>query len=139
LDLGDDVDGRFERARACLAHWDLQRGAGMRVVPDEPVREGMTFMLAMHLGVVHVLAAGRVVYVIDEPDRYTFAYGTLAAHPERGEEAFTVERHGGRVRFGIRAFSRPSHPLARLGSPVASWVQRRVTRTYLEAMRRAVG
>ena len=33
----------------------------------------------------------RVVYVVDEPARRGFAYGTLHGHPESGEEAFLVE------------------------------------------------
>jgi uncharacterized protein (UPF0548 family) len=33
-----------------------------------------------------------VVYVIDEPDRIGFAYGTTADGPESGEESFILER-----------------------------------------------
>jgi len=33
-----------------------------------------------------------VVYVIDEPDRIGFAYGTTADGPENGEESFILER-----------------------------------------------
>jgi uncharacterized protein (UPF0548 family) len=43
-----------------------------------------------------------------DPDRYGFAYGTLPAHPEEGEELFLVTRGGDdTVRFEITAFSRP--------------------------------
>jgi uncharacterized protein (UPF0548 family) len=42
------------------------------------------------------------------------------------------------VRFRVVAVSRPAHPLARLGAPVARLVQRRITNGYLEALRRAV-
>jgi uncharacterized protein (UPF0548 family) len=52
----------------------------------------------------------RVVYVIDEPDRKGFAYGTLPGHPERGEESFVVERRADEsVWLTIRSFSRPSN------------------------------
>ncbi|WP_205647597.1 DUF1990 family protein [Agromyces badenianii] len=33
-----------------------------------------------------------VVYVVDEPDRIGFAYGTTAVGPENGEESFILER-----------------------------------------------
>ena len=42
----------------------------------------------MHLGPVR--APCRVVYVVDEPDRRGFAYGTLPGHAESGEELFLV-------------------------------------------------
>ncbi len=43
------------------------------------------------LGPVWVHAPCRVVRVVDALGRRRFAYGTLAGHPERGEEAFVVE------------------------------------------------
>ena len=42
----------------------------------------------VHLGPVQ--APCRVVYVVDEPDRRGFAYGTLPGHAESGEELFLV-------------------------------------------------
>ena len=55
--------------------------------------------------------------VTDQPEEYGFAYGTLPAHPEQGEEAFHVARRSGRLVFTVTAFSRPRHPAARLGGP----------------------
>jgi uncharacterized protein (UPF0548 family) len=73
--------------------------------------------------------------VVDEPNRYGFAYGTLPHHPEQGEEAFLVEQDDrGDVNFVIEVFSRPRHPLARLGKPVSRLVQKRTTRRYLRGM-----
>ena len=85
------------------------------------------------------MAACRIVAVVDEPRRFGFAYGTLPLHPESGEEAFLVDRgEDDVVRFRVVAASRPAHPLARLGAPVARRVQRRITAGYLEGLRRAV-
>ena len=36
--------------------------------------------------------APAVVYIIHEPDRQGFAYGTLPGHPESGDEALMSER-----------------------------------------------
>jgi uncharacterized protein (UPF0548 family) len=130
----------FARAVAGLRAWAAHRGAGVRVEPpDAPLVEGTTVVVVTRMGPASVLAACRVVAVVDEPRRFGFAYGTLPLHPESGEEAFLVERTADDVvRFRVVAVSRPAHPLARLGAPVARLVQRRVTKGYLEALRRSV-
>ena len=137
LGRGSEV---LERARDALRAWAAHRGAGVEVVPaDARLAEGTTVVLVTRLGPASALAACRVVAVVDEADRFGFAYGTLPLHPESGEEAFLVEREGDDVvRFRVVAASRPAHPLARLGAPVSRLVQRRVTRGYLEGLRRAV-
>jgi uncharacterized protein (UPF0548 family) len=77
----------------------------------------------------------RVVYVVDEPSRRGFAYGTLPGHPERGEEAFIVERLADdSVWLVIRAFSRPSGPLVWLGYPFARLMQDIYTARYERAL-----
>jgi uncharacterized protein (UPF0548 family) len=73
-------------------------------------------------------------------DVVRFAYGTLPGHAESGEERFLVEwdRTTDAVHYDILAFSRPRHPLARLGYPLTRRVQRRFARDSATAMRRAV-
>jgi uncharacterized protein (UPF0548 family) len=61
----------------------------------------------------------------------------LPAHPEQGEEAFSIARDGDRLVFTVTAFSRPRHPAARLGGPATRAIQLRASRSYLHAMRRA--
>ncbi len=136
-DLGSFDESRFARSADALRQWEAQQGAGLTIFPGEDVKPGATFALVIRLPVGFVTAAGRVVYVIDEPGHYGFAYGTLPAHPEQGEEAFHVERDGDRLRFRVVAFSRPRHPAARLGAPVSRFLQRRTIRSYLSAMRQA--
>ncbi|HEX3541548.1 MAG TPA: DUF1990 domain-containing protein [Acidimicrobiales bacterium] len=139
-DLGPDDGGRFERAGRAILDWVPQRGAGIGVFPDVPVQPDMTMVLTIRLPVAGwAVAPARVVYVLDEPARAGFAYGTLPAHPERGEEAFLVTRGAGRVVFQVIAFSQPSLLLARLGAPVARAFQVRTITSYLRAMEDAVG
>jgi len=138
VDLGPDDGARFARAADALATWAAQRGAGMSVYPADPVREGATFVIVFRLPVGFVTAAGRVVYVIDEPDRRGFAYGTLPGHPEQGEEAFIVSRRDGVVWFELSAFSRPRHPLAVLGRPASRRMQHRATAGYIAGLRSAL-
>jgi uncharacterized protein (UPF0548 family) len=135
---GDDV-----YAAACegIRGWQLHRRQGFRVAPaDPPIEAGSEVITDVPLvGPVHVLATCRIVRVVDEPDRYGFAYGTLRVHPASGEEAFIVERTAsGGVRVVITAFSRPRHPLVRLGGPVARHQQARATAGYLDALHQHV-
>jgi uncharacterized protein (UPF0548 family) len=135
IDLGPDDGDRFQRAQAALLAWVPQRGAGIRVYPGDPVAEELAFVLALPLpGAGWAVAPGRVAYLLDEPERCGFAYGTLPGHPEIGEEAFIVIRAEGRLRFEVVAFSRPRDPLVRLGGPVARRLQMRTIDTYLQAM-----
>jgi uncharacterized protein (UPF0548 family) len=92
--------------------------------PDAPITEGTVVgVLGRHFG-LWSLNACRIVYVIEEEasllKRYGFAFGTLPAHVERGEERFTVEWHRAddSVSYEVCAFARPAHPLARGGPTV---------------------
>jgi uncharacterized protein (UPF0548 family) len=72
------------------------------------------------------LNAARIVYVIDEPRWFGFAYGTLPGHVERGEERFSVEwLDDDTVWYDLMAFSRPHYWGARLVKPLARRLQRR--------------
>lgn len=121
---------RFERAGAAVLRWGMQRGAGLRVRATAEAAAVGTELL-VRLGPVP--APCRVVYVLDEPDRRGFAYGTLAGHPETGEELFSVrhDRATDTVHAEVVAFSRPATWWSRLGGPVTRLLQRVVTRRYL--------
>lgn len=81
----------------------------------------------------------RVVYVVDEPLRKGFAYGTLPGHPERGEEAFIVEyRDDDSVWLTIRAFSRPASWVFWAGYPVVRLMQEIYTGRYERALTRPI-
>ena len=127
---------RFEEAAGALLGWNMHRRAGLSVrASGESVSEGAVAVLRLGRGPIGVHAPVRVVYVVGEPRRKGFAYGTLPGHPESGEEAFTVELHdGGEVTFTISAFSRPSTLLARAGAPISRMVQERVTNRYLRSV-----
>jgi len=135
-ELGDE--SVFDRAATFVLGFGMQRSSGFEVVSDHPVaREGADVTLSARFGPVRIVAPTRVVYVIDEPDRQGFAYGTLPGHPESGEEVFIVERRAGSTFVEVRAFSRHGRWFTRLGAPVARRVQRRATRQYVESVRRA--
>ena len=105
LGRGDAV---FELAVLGLRGWEAHRGAGLTVRPrTAELVEGTTVLVVLALPLLSAVAACRIVSVVDEPDVFGFAYGTLPAHPEQGEEAFLVRREAsGSVSFSITAFSR---------------------------------
>ncbi|MBS4102249.1 DUF1990 family protein [Tsukamurella paurometabola] len=125
----------FAAVRDAILAYGMQRGAGLRVRASTPTAaEGAVLVLTAPLfGPIRIPC--RVVYVVDEPDRAGFAYGTLPGHPESGEELFSVElRPDGVVVAAVAAFSRPGRWYSRLGGPVARAVQAAMTRRYLAAM-----
>ena len=70
----------------------MHRGAGLRVAADGPIAVGTNVAFSAPLPIGFVDGTCRIVLVVEEPNRYGFAYGTLSVHPERGEEAFIVSR-----------------------------------------------
>ena len=135
LYLGEG-DAVFRHACEQLRAWRMYRQPWLRLAPPQPaICEGtVASVTARHLGFYSVSAL-KVVYLVDEPDQLAFAVGTLPGHVEQGEERFRVYRlAGGSVWFDILAYSRPNHPLVRLGYPVARGVQKRFARGAEEAM-----
>lgn len=134
-----DGPAAFERGMEAIQTWAVHRGAGLVVATDGPIMVGTNVALGAPLPIGFVDATCRIVVVVDEPNRYGFAYGTLSVHPERGEEAFVLTRRDdGIVLFDVHAVSSPAHVLARLVPPIAKLLQDRVARRYLSAMKSAV-
>lgn len=134
----------YQRAVSALRSWKQFELGWVTVVPrGKPLEVGTTVAVQAKTFGFWSLNAARIVYVIDEKQAgnttFGFAYGTLPDHVERGEERFTVERHeDGSVWYDIYAFSRPKHPLARIGFPIARMLQKRFVRDSLAIMRAAV-
>jgi uncharacterized protein (UPF0548 family) len=125
----------FHVASDDLLRWQLQRRAGVRVAASaQLVEPGVVADLLLGPGRISVRAPVRVVYVVDEPTRRGFAYGTLPGHPESGEEAFllTATADGG-CELTVSAFSRDASRLARWAGPVGHGVQQLITNRYLRS------
>lgn len=130
----------FERAKVALRSWALYDGPGrIRLVEPRPkLEEGAVVALqARHLG-VWTLSACRVVYVVEDPKVFAFAYGTLE-HAVCGEERFEVALDAkGDVELRLLAFSRPSQLLVRLAGPLTRRFQRQAGEAYAAALRQAI-
>ena len=128
--------------------------AGTPVVPemsddDEAVygSEGQPFIapgdsatLVIPFGRIGLRAPCRVIYVIDEPKRKGFAYGTIGGHPESGEEAFIVDQtDDGSVWLTVRAFSKPASWQWWAVYPVLRSAQAVFTRRYFRSLSGPIG
>ena len=91
-----------------------------RAAPDVDV----TVILA-HL----ICAPCRIVWTEETELRAGWAYGTLAGHPECGEESFVVRRDDeDDVWLTVTAFSRPAAWYARAAGPLVPYLQRSYAR-----------
>lgn len=123
----------FETASTALLSWRMHQRAGVRKVsgPDVAV-EGRDVAFRWLL----LRFECRVVSVVDELECRGFTYGTLARHPECGEERFVVELdpQTQAVTATITAFSKPSGWIVRAGGPLPRLVQAHMTQRYLRAL-----
>lgn len=126
----------FELAADALMSWEIQRGAGLRVLASsEVVEKGAVAVVRLTVGPVRIDGPNRVVAVIEERDRRGFAYGTLEGHPEKGEQVFLVDiAADGAVTFTVRSFTKGASLLALVGGPLNSRIQDQIVERYLMAL-----
>jgi uncharacterized protein (UPF0548 family) len=138
IQLGEG-EATYQRAVEALKNWQQFDLGWVTIVPRGVVVEtGATVAVKARAFGTSSLNACRVVYVINEPRRFGFAYGTLPDHVERGEERFLVEwLPDDSVWYDIFAFSRPQHPLVKLTFLLARRLQKRFARESLIRMKSA--
>ena len=133
MPISDDP-AMFTRARDAVLTFAMHNRAGARIRADAE-RAAPGVRLTVTMGPFTVPC--QVVYVIDEPDRGGFGYGTLPGHQESGEEAFLVERDAeGRVWLRVIAFSRPARWPTVLAGPAAVAMQHGFARLLGRTLRR---
>ena len=144
LGAGDET---WRRAKAALSAWKMFPTEMCQLCfPTAPLTPGTVVAVRIKTLGLWSVSLARIVYTINETiernasrvERFGFAYGTLPRHVEQGEEIFSVEREAdGSVWYRLAAFSRPRHPLVRLGYPYARLTQARFRRLSGLAMQRA--
>jgi uncharacterized protein (UPF0548 family) len=136
--LGDG-EATYRRAVEALKNWRQFDLGWVSIAPRGVVVEvGATVAVKARAFGTWSLNASRVVYMITEPRRWGFAYGTLPDHVECGEERFLIEwLPDDSVWYDILAFSRPQHPLVKLSAPLARLLQKRFARESLAQMKLA--
>jgi uncharacterized protein (UPF0548 family) len=136
----------FELAADAIRHWEMYPADVVdlheRTAAVEP---GVVVAPLIRLLGVWAMVACRIVYVIDRREAdgrrlFGFAYGSLAAHAERGEEQFLIEYDPSddSVWYHLKAFSRPGHVLAALAFPFVRRLQRRFAARSLASLQQAL-
>ncbi|MDJ1372667.1 DUF1990 family protein [Gulosibacter molinativorax] len=146
-------EARWKHAWTQTLSWGIQRHAGYAILPvpdtseggdvslgdaEEPyaqMQQGMTVRLRRRFGPLIMTMPVRVVYVVDEPHRKGFAFGTLSGHPVSGEVAFIVEhRADDSVHFLLRTYSGPGKGIWALAYPIVLLFRGGLKNTYLESL-----
>ncbi|MER6120162.1 DUF1990 domain-containing protein [Streptomyces sp. NPDC001743] len=130
----------FEAAGAAVTAFRMHRLSGARVSASAPRAEpGASVRVALGAGPFVFSAPCQVVWAEYGPERIGFAYGTLARHPECGEESFVAElADDGTVFFTVMAFSRPARWYTRLAGPLVPVAQLWYARRLGDTLRRIV-
>ena len=129
--------GVMATAAEALLTWRLHRSAGVRITASAPrAAEGVRVTSVLGIGPLGLRAPCEVVWSVESEHEAGFGYGTLAGHPESGEESFVVERLGDEVWFTVTAFSRPAVWYTRAAGPVVGWFQHAYARRLGTTLRR---
>ncbi len=129
---GDQV---WERAARDLLRWRVKTASGFAVDSTGPVAKGDHVTVTARVLGFTVVEPVEVVNVVQEHDRFGFAYCTLRGHPIRGEEAFIVHRHGDDVHLTVRSRTQaaPQQPWRAL-YPFLLIAQRIARRRYMRSL-----
>ncbi len=130
-------EAMFKSAVEALKNWrQFDLGWVTAVPPGVKIEVGAEVAVKARAFGTWSLNVSRIVYVIDEPRRFGFAYGTLPYHVECGEERFLVEwLPDDSVWYDILAFSHPQHPLVKLSQPLVRRLQKRFARDSMNRMK----
>ena len=127
--------GAFDSAVIALRSLVAQRAVADVIPADAEAVLGSTLLVELGFGPISLVAVNRVVWLVDEPDRWGFAYATLPGHPERGQESFVVRRlPNDEAEVTITGVAHASVPLGRFIGPLVRPVQSRMAERYLDAI-----
>ncbi len=102
-----------------------------------PIKKGETVAVLFKIFNIWWINSARIVYTIDNENKFGFAYGTLPGHLEKGEECFWIEKdESGSVYYHIKAFSKPAYWFVWLAYPLARIFQRRFVKESLSGMKK---
>jgi uncharacterized protein (UPF0548 family) len=134
----------WEKAVAAMRRWEMFNVGWLQLCwPSAPIAVGTAVALVISHLKFYSLNASRIVYVVDEDKsirRFGFAYGTLKAHSEKGEERFLIEwnRETNQVFYDLFSFSEAGNILVKAAYPIARQLQKKFAQDSLAAMKKAV-
>ena len=135
----------YEKAAEAIHLWQMYALDWTQIRPkNAPVVKGETVITMInHLG-FWSLNPCRIIYLIDEKSvssqKKGFAFGTLPAHSEKGEEQFQIEWNleTDEVFYEIYAFAKPHNSLAKIAFPYVGYLQKSFAADSYQAMLKAV-
>ena len=130
----------FNAACEAIKQWQMFPGGWAEIYArDTPLEVGKVVVMCAKVWGLWWLNCSRIVFTVNESNRFGFAYGTLKHHAESGEELFQVRMDDdGQVFYEILAFSRPRYWMARLAFPVARYHQRKFVQYSFQNMKNII-
>ena len=128
----------FEAAKKAMSDWAMFPGNWAQIyhTNEKFIPNDVVVMVAKILG-TWWLNTARILYVNDDAHHFGFAYGTLTHHAESGEELFQIRMDDKeQIWYELTAVSKPYHILARMGSPIARYYQKKFVRQSLANVKR---
>lgn len=135
LGKGDDI---WLNAKNALTRWKQFPEPWTRIFQQTTrIEKDKTVAVLFQIFGFWWINSAKIVYTIDEAQRFGYAYGTLPGHLEKGEECFWIEKEaGGAVYYHIKAFSRPAYWIVWAAYPLARHFQKRFVRQSLSTMKK---
>ena len=123
-------------AKNALKNWKQFPASWTKIIPNDTLlMKSKTVAVLFKLFGIWWINSARIVYSIDEKDKFGFAYGTLQGHLEKGEELFLIERdQNGEIFYHIKAFSKPDYWFVWMVFPLARYFQRRFVKESMKIM-----
>lgn len=128
----------WTNAKKALIEWKQFPSPWTKIFPVlTPIKKGETVAVLFKIFNIWWINSARIVYTIDNENKFGFAYGTLPGHLEKGEECFWIEKdESGSVYYHIKAFSKPAYWFVWLAYPLARIFQRRFVKESLSGMKK---
>lgn len=128
----------WQNAKTALQNWQQFPSPWTNIYPNTtPFEKDQVVVVAFHLFGLWWFNSARIVYALNEENRFGFAYGTLTKHVEIGEECFWIERNDqGEIYYCIKAFSKPNYWYVKLAKPLARFYQRRFVKQSFETIKK---
>lgn len=131
----------FAKAKWAFARWQMFDLGWVRVAnTSASIGDGQIVAVEVHALGLWSVNLSQIRDTVDTETEFGFIYATTEEHIEEGEESFVVRLDPltGEVIYELEAFSRPRHPLARIGFPMTRFFQHRFARDSHGRMRQAV-
>ncbi len=129
-------DADWRAAKKAIRNWKMFPNDWISLSDTPPLEVGNQVLVTARLLGLYWSSPARIIYKINEQNRFGFAYGTLPGHLEQGEELFLVEQdEQGDVYYTLRVMSRPMWWVAKLFKGYARAQQARFRKESYASMK----